>query len=155
MIRPPFAIASLWLMLVLLLGSAPFAARQTGRLVIPILKVLMPGAPAAQLQAIHMVLRKLTHVVEYAVLALLWYKAVLRLGGRTPRTASRVAFCICLVCAFADEGHQSMVSSRRGSARDFLVDAFAATAMLTIARGRGSGDHDGRLGEVIVAEPAD
>jgi len=32
------------------------------------------------------------------------------------------------VCAFADEAHQSM--------RDFLIDAFGATAMLTIARGR-------------------
>ena len=50
------------------------------------------------------------------------------LGGPTPRTAVWVALSICLVCAFADEAHQSM--------RDFLIDAFGATAMLTIARGR-------------------
>jgi len=43
-------------------------------------------------------------------------------------TAVWVALSICLVCAFADEAHQSM--------RDFLIDAFGATAMLTIARGR-------------------
>jgi VanZ family protein len=153
--RTRFAIALFWLTLVLFLGSAHFAAQETGRIVIPTLKSLMPGAPFAQLQAIHMVLRKLAHVVEYAVLALLWYKAVHHVGGRTPRTAAWVALSICLVCAFADEAHQSMLPSRQGSARDFLIDAFGATAMLTIARGRSTGDRAGRFGGVIVAEPAD
>jgi len=156
MIRTRFAVASLWLVLVLFLGSAYFAAQQTGPFVLPVLKLLLPGAPFAQLQAIHLVLRKLSHVAEYAVLALLWFKAVHRVGGRTPRTAAWVALSICLVCAFADEAHQSMLPSRQGSARDFLIDAFGATAMLTIARGRQTmGDRGEPLGDGIAAEPAD
>ena len=88
MLRTRFAIASCWLVLVLFLGSAYFAAHETGRYVLPFLKFLMPGVPASELQAVHMVLRKLAHVLEYAVLALLWYRALHKVGGRSPRTAA-------------------------------------------------------------------
>jgi VanZ family protein len=155
MTRTRFAIASFWLVLVLLLGSAYFAAQETGRFVLPFLRLLMPGAPPSDLQAIHMVLRKLAHVAEYAVLALLWYQALHRVGGRSPRTAAWVALSICLVCSFVDEAHQSMLPSRHGSARDFVIDAFGATAMLTIARGRTMGNRGRRLSAAIATEPAD
>lgn len=156
MIRPRFVLALLWLVLVLFLGSAYFAAQETGRFVLPVLKLLMPGAPFAQLHGVHLVLRKLAHLAEYAVLALLWFKAVHRAAGRTPRVAAWMALSICLVCAFADEVHQSTLPSRQGSARDFLIDAFGATAMLTLARSRQTaGDRQGRLGEAVAAEPAD
>jgi VanZ family protein len=155
MIRTRFALASLWLVLVLFLGTASFAAQETGRFVIPFLKFMLPGAPRSELQAIHIVLRKVAHVFEYAVLALLWYKAVHHVGGRTPRTAAWVALSICLACAFTDEAHQSMLPSRQGSARDFVIDAFGATAMLTVARGRTMGDRGGHLSGAIAVEPAD
>ncbi len=100
-------------------------------------------------------LRKPTHVREYAVLALLWYRAVHHVGGRTPRTAACVALSICLAWAFADEAHQSMLVSRQDSARDLVIDAFGVTAMLTIARGRTMGDRRRRLGGAIAVEPID
>ena len=155
MIRTRFAVASLWLVLVLFLGSAYFAAQETGRFVLPLLKFLMPATPPAQLHAIHLVLRKLAHVAEYAVLALLWFKAVHRVGGRTPRTAAWVALSICLACAFADEAHQSTIPSRQGSARDFVIDAFGATAMLMLARNRQTAGDRARALGAAVAEPAD
>jgi|SRR5499426_830842 len=155
MIRTRFAVASLWLVLVLFLGSAYFAAQETGRFVLPFLKFLMPGTPPAQLHAIHLVLRKLAHLAEYAVLALLWFKAVHRVGGRTPRTAAWVALSICLACAFADEAHQSTIPSRTGSARDFVIDAFGATAMLMLARNRQTAEDRARALGGAVAEPVD
>jgi VanZ family protein len=91
MILTRFAVASLWLVLVLFLGSADFSAQETGRFVLPALKFLIPGTPPAQLQALHLILRKLAHIAEYAVLALLWFKAVRQVGGRTLRTAAWVA----------------------------------------------------------------
>ena len=91
MIPTRFAAASLWLVLVLFLGSAYFAARETGRFVLPFLSVLMPGVARAELQTVHLVLRKLAHIAEYAVLALLWFKAIHRVGRRTPRTARWIA----------------------------------------------------------------
>ncbi len=155
MIRTRFAVALLWLVIVLFLGSTYFAAQETGPYVLPFLKWLMPGAPSGQLQAIHLVLRKLSHIAEYAVLALLWFKAVHRVGRRTPRTAAWVALSVCLVCAFADEAHQSTLLTRQGSVRDFVIDAFGATAMLTVARNRQTVVDRGPLGDVIAAEPAD
>ncbi len=156
MIRTRFAIALLWLMLVLFLGSTYFAAQETGRFILPFLKLLMPGTPVAQLQAIHLVLRKLAHVAEYAVLALLWFRALHHVAGRTLRTAAWLALSICLVCAFVDEAHQSMIPARQGSVRDFLIDAFGATAMLMVARGRPSaGDRGSRLRGAVAPEPAD
>lgn len=156
MIRTRFVVASLWLVLVLFLGSAYFAAQETGRFVLPVLTFVMPGTPPAQLGAIHMVLRKLAHVAEYAVLALLWFKALHHVAGRTLRTAAWMAFSICLACAFVDEAHQSTLPSRQGTARDFLIDAFGATAMLMVARRRqGMGDRGGRLGGAVAPEPLD
>jgi len=156
MIRSRFVLASVWLVLVLFLGSAYFSAQETGRFVLPVLKLLMPGVPFAHLHGVHLVLRKLAHLAEYAVLPLLWFKAVYRAGGRAPRAAAWMALSICLACAFTDEVHQSTLSSRQGSARDFVIDAFGATAMLTLVRSRQTaGDRRGRLGQAVAAEPAD
>ena len=154
MIRIRFVLASLWLAFVLFLGSAPFAAQETGRFILPVLQLAMPGTSAGQLQAIHMVIRKLAHITEYAVLALLWFKAF-HLAGRSARTAAWAALSICLACAFADEVHQSTLPTRQGSARDFVIDAFGATAMLVVARGapKTPGRRVRRAG--AAAEPAD
>jgi VanZ family protein len=156
MIRIRFAAASLWLLFVLFLGGGYFGAHETGRYVVPVLKALLPGSPFGVLEGIHLVLRKMAHVAEYAMLALLWFKALHHLGGRTPRTASWIALSICLVCAFADEAHQSALPSRDGSVRDFVIDAFGATAMLTIARGRQTAERGGgQLEGAVAAEPGD
>ena len=132
MIRTRFALASLWLVVVLFLGSTYFAAEETGRYVLPFLKFMLPGAPSGQLQAIHMMLRKVAHVAEYAVLALLWFEAVHHVAGRTLRTAAWMALSICLICAFVDEAHQSTLPSRQGM-----------------------GNRGGRLDGAVAPEPVD
>jgi VanZ family protein len=136
MLRTQFAIASFWLVLVLFLGSAYFAAQETGRYVLPFLKFLMPGVPSSELQAIHMVLRKLAHVLEYAVLALLWYRALHTVGGRIPRTAAWVALSICLVCSFADEAHQSMLRLATAAS---VISSSTPSARPRCSRSRGEG----------------
>jgi len=150
-----FAFAFLWLLLVLFLGSTSFAAQETGRFIMPFLTSILPGTPAPQLQALHVVLRKLAHVTEYAVLALLWFRALRGVGGQTLGAAAGTALAVCLVCAFVDEAHQSTLPARQGSARDFLIDAFGATGMLMIARGRQTTGRGGRLDGAIAPEPAD
>jgi VanZ family protein len=152
MIPTRFAAASLWLVLVLFLGSAYFAAQETGRFVLPFLSVLMPWVTRTELHALHLVIRKLAHIAEYAVLALLWFKAIHRVGRRTPRTAGWIALAIGLVCAFADELHQSMLPARTGSVRDFVIDALGATAMLMIARWATEDRQPGIAG-AVAAEP--
>jgi len=77
-----YALATIWLGVVLFLGTAYFATTTTAPFILPLLKKLAPGASNAQLHATHRVLRKLTHVAEYALLALLWFWAIVARTGR-------------------------------------------------------------------------
>jgi len=76
--------------------------------------------------------------------------------SRTPREAAWIALAICLLCAFIDETHQSTISSRHGSARDFLIDASGAVGMLLVARGRRkAGDRRTPVGGSVAVESAE
>jgi VanZ family protein len=148
-----YALASFWLGAVLFLGTAYFAATNTAPFIVPLLKKLAPGASNGQLHATHMVLRKLTHLAEYALLALLWFGAIARTGR--PVRAAWLALLVCLACAVADEAHQAMTPARTGSVRDVLIDVSGAAGALLIARGwRTSRTRDQMRGGV-AAEPVD
>ena len=78
------------------------------------------------------VLRKLAHMVEYGVLALLWWRA---LRTRSPAPAAVVA----VAYAITDEFHQSFVAGRHGSPVDVLIDSAGvalAIAAATASRAR-------------------
>jgi VanZ family protein len=146
-----YALASIWLGVVLFLGSADFAVANTAPLILPLLKQLAPGASNAQLHATHMVLRKLAHLTEYALLALLWFWAIVAQVGR-PVRAAWVALAVCLACAVADEAHQAITPARTGSVRDVLIDVSGAAGAVLIASGR-PGARDRVRG--VAAEPFD
>jgi VanZ family protein len=72
------------------------------------------------------ILRKIAHMVEFGLLALLWWRA---LGHRAPAAAAAIA----IAYAISDEYHQSFVEGRVGSPVDVLIDsAGVALAMLAI-----------------------
>ncbi len=84
-----------------------------------------------------LVLRKLAHITEYAVLGALLARAV-------PDTA---AFAIGVLYAVTDEIHQSFVAGREGAPLDVAIDAvgvLAGIVLLAVARRRawrrGQGD---------------
>jgi VanZ family protein len=132
----PLRAAVLWLGLVLALGSAPFGPGQTQRHIVPVLRVLAPWMPASSAQMMHGLLRKLTHFTEYAILALLWARALRSQRWFGLRTAWWVALAICVTCATADEVHQSHVPGRHGSVRDVAIDSAGALSALILVRRR-------------------
>jgi VanZ family protein len=68
--------------------------------------------------------RKLVHFAEYALLALLWWRALrTRLDDRR---AALAAFAITALYAASDELHQSFVEGRAGSPLDWLIDCAGA-----------------------------
>jgi VanZ family protein len=70
------------------------------------------------------VLRKLAHMTEYAVLTLAWVRAVRGLVSRASRVqVLRAAASISLVYAGTDELHQTFVGGRHGTPVDVLIDA--------------------------------
>ena len=62
-----------------------------------------------------MVLRKLAHMTEYAVLYLLWLRAL-------PGAGPWVPAAIALGYAVTDEIHQTQVAGRHGAPVDVLID---------------------------------
>ena len=71
------------------------------------------------------VLRKVAHFTEYALLLLLWWRALrTRLVSRT---ALGLALAITIAYAVTDELHQTQVEGRVGTPRDVVLDAAGAT----------------------------
>ncbi len=68
-------------------------------------------------------LRKLAHVTEYAVLTLCWWRAFRGLATRDNRVAIALAVAVALAYSGSDEFHQTFVSGRHGTPVDVLIDA--------------------------------
>jgi VanZ family protein len=66
-----------------------------------------------------LVLRKLGHMTEFAILGALLYRAVARVPA---------AIALASVYAVTDELHQAFVSGRHASPIDWLIDTAGATA---------------------------
>jgi VanZ family protein len=68
--------------------------------------------------------RKIIHFLEYALLALLWWRA---LRTRIPaRRAALVAFVLASLYAATDEWHQSFVHGRHATPVDWAIDSAGA-----------------------------
>ncbi len=82
-----------------------------------------------------LLLRKLAHFSEYALLMLLWWRAL-----RTKlsvRAAVVAALAVTVLYAATDEVHQRSVDGRVGTPIDVLIDAAgAATVAVVIVRWR-------------------
>src|SRR3989441_11359540 len=115
-------------------STGDFSAENTGSVLKPLLRWLLPGLTAPQLDAVHAVVRKSAHVTEYAVLAALWFVALTRERGLAPRRAAWLAFLVAVGWAFLDELHQATEPSRTASAMDVAIDAMGALAASTIGR---------------------
>jgi VanZ family protein len=71
-----------------------------------------------------LVLRKLAHVTEYAVLGFLLARVV----------SAAPAFALGVLYAVTDELHQSFVSGRHGAPRDVVIDSFGVAIGVLVHR---------------------
>jgi len=77
--------------------------------------------------AVNFVVRKSAHVAEYAILALLSWRA---------RRTVPTPLLICLAVAVADETLQAMTVTRSGSPFDVVLDMCGAAAAVYVASAR-------------------
>jgi VanZ family protein len=77
-------------------------------------------------------LRKPAHVLEYAVLAVLLFRAFRMLSQGPLQTRVLTTLTVCLIWASLDEVHQSLVATRTGLAADVLWDMVGALAGLAV-----------------------
>jgi VanZ family protein len=119
-----------WSALIAWFSGAGWDAGTTGTRLGPWLHALLPWAAPEQIAAVHWLLRKIGHVVEYAVLALLWRRALAR---PAPPAGWRWPLALAVLTAALDEAHQATTLTRGGSVADVLLDAGAAAAALVAA----------------------
>jgi VanZ family protein len=122
----------LWMGLIAVGSSSLLSGDRTGGWILVPLGQIAPWASPATLAAIHFVLRKLGHVVEYGILAVLWHRAL----GPSPIT-SRAAFVLATAYGGLDELWQGLLPSRTPAVADVAVDATGALLGLAAWTGHG------------------
>ena len=134
----------LWIAFICYASTAALSAPQTSRIIGPLLRWLFPAITDAQLLAAHMTVRKLAHLTEYAILALLASRAFLSSSkGFLRRRWFVASLALAASLALLDELNQSFTPSRGGSIWDSLLDvtgASLALAAVVLVRLRGSRD---------------
>ena len=124
----------IWLGVIYVGSTSVMSAEHTSRYIVPFLLWLKPGMSPGAIWTILVVARKCAHVTEYAVLALLLWRAFHNV--QVLRTKTLVVFgAVLLGCALfaaSDEFHQTFVRSRTPSVRDVLLDVAGALLGLLI-----------------------
>ena len=122
-----------WVALIFIGSTDVLSAEHTSRFLVPFLRWLNPAISGQTIETIHVCLRKLGHVSEYAVLAALCWRA-LRITLAHSRTARLALLTLVVSAGLAafDEFHQSYVASRTASPLDVLVDCAGAAVAIAI-----------------------
>jgi VanZ family protein len=124
----------IWLGVIFAGSTDIFSTEQTSRYLVPFLRWLDPQISLSTIAAIHFALRKLGHLIEYAVLAALLWRALR--SARNLRAKMSTLFVgvwvACAIIAASDEFHQSLIASRTASLNDVLTDSLGAAISLAI-----------------------
>ncbi|HWC05442.1 MAG TPA: VanZ family protein [Methylomirabilota bacterium] len=124
----------LWMALIAAGSSSLLSGDRTGRWMLSQLGHLAPWASPALLAGAHVGLRKLGHLVEFGILAVLWHRSLLP----SPRAAT-AAFGLAAAYGGLDELWQGFHPSRTPAAGDVIVDAGGALLGLLAWTGAGPG----------------
>ncbi|HEY6442256.1 MAG TPA: VanZ family protein [Candidatus Acidoferrales bacterium] len=111
-----------WAVVISLFSTSAFTSDNTGQVIIPLLRWLMPHAATATLLEIHHAIRKCGHLTEYFILSLLVLRGM-RAGRRDMRIVWALAAIATVACyASLDEFHQMFVPGRTPAVADVLLD---------------------------------
>jgi VanZ family protein len=132
--------ARYWLPLLFWLGvmffgsTSAMSTEHTSRHIVPVLLWIKPGMSPEAVWIVLVIVRKCAHVIEYAVLSLLLWRA-LRSVPTLQTKAMTIVGAVLLGCALfaaSDEFHQTFVKSRTPSVRDVFLDVAGAGLGLLI-----------------------
>ena len=115
----------LWIGTMFFFSTDVFSSSQTSRIIIPILTFFFPGLSPDQLDLWHGVIRKLAHITEYFILALLTYRSV-RYDETDPAQAKLRTMTFIVLAASLDEIHQRFTAFRTPSPVDVGYDCLGA-----------------------------
>lgn len=124
----------IWMSAIFFFSTDIFSGDNTGSLLWKVVVFIYPGVTQELFDSIHFYIRKAGHFTEYAILALLLFRAFR--SGACARWRWKWAISSLLVAflhASLDEYHQTLTRHRTGSIYDSLIDTSGAmTAMVLL-----------------------
>ena len=123
-----------WMWVIFSASGDRLSFQHSSRIIGPLVRWLFPHLSDDAVHAIVVIARKCAHLAEYAVLALLLWRALRKPPGPDipPWRWSEAGVVLALVALYAasDEFHQAFVPSREGSVSDVLLDTAGSALAL-------------------------
>jgi VanZ family protein len=122
-----------WMLLIFAGSSDVLSAEHTSRFLVPFLLWLDPAISYQSIELIHLLFRKAGHVTEYAILAVLLWRALRgSFAALSRRTISICTFFVAASFAASDEFHQSFVPSRTATLHDVFIDCVGVMLAISL-----------------------
>ncbi len=121
-----WAPAALWAVVIFVMSTDSMSAEHTRRILEPIFRSFYPSLSPEAFELVHHAVRKLAHVTEYVVFAVLLDRGFRRDSPLAPSRAPFAALAVAMLYSLSDEGHQLVVASRTPSLYDCGIDSFGA-----------------------------
>jgi VanZ family protein len=132
-----------WTAFILWAAGPSFSSDRTGPVLLWLIHSIFGELDPQDFATIHFLVRKSAHVVEYAILGLLWFRAARQGAPRAWRAKwAAVALAVAMATATGDEIRQGR-SARTSSAGDVALDMAGAAAGLALLRVRRRIESDG------------
>lgn len=124
----------IWMALIFSASSDANSFEHSSRIIAPLLHWLFPQMPDDTMYLIVLVVRKCAHLTEYAVFALLLWRALRKPVKNDPRPwiwrEARLVLLIVALYAASDEFHQIFVPTRTAQVSDVFIDTAGGAASL-------------------------
>jgi VanZ family protein len=125
-----------WMVVIFSASADSNSYQHSSKLFEPLLHRLFPKMPPDQVEEIHHIFRKCGHLTEYAILALLLWRAIHQ-PQKNPAQKwnwrhAGLALAIVFLYAATDEFHQIFVPGRTALFSDVLIDTSGGAAGLLI-----------------------
>ncbi len=136
----------LWMALIFGASADAGSFQHSSRLIAPLVRWLFPHLSGEGVSRIVFIARKCAHLTEYAVLAMLLWRALRQRLHSNPHprfwARARLALLGVALYAASDEFHQLFVATRDAKVTDVLLDTIGGLLGLTVlwvfGRWRGS-----------------
>jgi len=131
----------IWMVLIFSASGDSHSYQHSSRLIAPLLNFFFPNLAPESRDFVVLCVRKCAHLTEYAILALLVWRALRKpvRQDRRPWSWPLAKICILTVAVYAatDEFHQLFVPTREASVRDVAIDTTGAALGILIFWGIG------------------
>jgi VanZ family protein len=120
-----------WLLAMFFFSTDMMSSSETSKVIVPILTFLFPGLSPGEITLWHGVIRKLAHIAEYFILAVLVHRS-LKYEHPDLIDAKMRAIAFVALVALLDEFHQSFTAYREASIVDVGYDCLGGVWALWV-----------------------